>query len=133
MPVRNEWHSVATRFFLWTLALLLCMSTLLHGVPAQAAGTPAGTIIDNTAQVDFEIAGTNVSLNSNTVSITVDERIDVVVTLQSPQVLVDPGDVDRSLLFTLTNTGNGIEDFQLAIDSIIGGDDFDPVPVNTGG
>jgi uncharacterized repeat protein (TIGR01451 family) len=34
-------------------------------------------------------------------------------------------------LFTVTNTGNGSEAFQLAINSIIGGDDFDPVPSAT--
>ena len=93
-----------------------------------AAGTPAGTVIDNTAQVDFDIAGTSVTVNSNTVSITVDERIDVVSTLQSGQVLVSSGDADRSVLFTVTNTGNGDEQFALAVESVLPGDDFDPVP-----
>jgi len=32
------------------------------------------------------------------------------------------------LLFTVTNTGNGSETFQLAIDSALSGDDFDPIP-----
>jgi uncharacterized repeat protein (TIGR01451 family) len=93
-----------------------------------AAGTPAGTVIDNVAQVDFEIAGTPLSQNSNVSSITVQERIDVTVVLQSPPVQVAASDVNRAILFTVTNTGNGNEAFQLAINSIIGGDDFDPVP-----
>ncbi len=93
-----------------------------------AAGTAAGTVIDNTAVVSFDVGGASISLNSNTVSITVDERIDVVVTLQSPQILVAAGDANRSLLFRVTNSGNGSEDFLLAIDSSLGGDDFDPVP-----
>lgn len=96
-----------------------------------AAGTPAGTVIDNVAQVDFEIAGTPLSQNSNVSSITVQERIDVAVVLQSPPVQVAASDVNRALLFTVTNTGNGNEAFQLAINSIIGGDDFDPVPSAT--
>jgi len=112
----------------WMPALLLCATILFQVQPAWAAGTAAGTVIDNTAQVDFDISGTNVTLISNTVSITVDERIDVVVTLQSPQLLVNAGAVDRSLLFTVSNTGNGNEVFRLALDSNLGGDDFDPVP-----
>jgi uncharacterized repeat protein (TIGR01451 family) len=96
-----------------------------------AAGTPAGTVIDNVARVDFEIAGTPLSQNSNLSSITVQERIDVTVVLQSPPLQVAANDTDRALLFTVTNTGNGNETFQLAINSIIGGDDFDPVPSTT--
>ncbi|MCI0516860.1 MAG: hypothetical protein L0Y45_03405 [Woeseiaceae bacterium] len=103
-------------------------AVLLAAQTSFAAGTPAGTVIDNTAQVSFDIGGTSLSLNSNTVSITVDERIDVVVTLQSPQVLVAGGESNRSLLFRVTNNGNGSEGFALAIDSNLGGDDFDPVP-----
>jgi uncharacterized repeat protein (TIGR01451 family) len=96
--------------------------------PVDAAGTAAGTVIDNAAQLSYEIAGNAVSLTSNTVSITVDERVDVVVTLQGPQVLVAGGDAGRSLLLRITNTGNGSEAFQLTIDSNLSGDDFDPVP-----
>jgi uncharacterized repeat protein (TIGR01451 family) len=89
-------------------------------------------VIDNTALVSFDVGGTSISLNSNNVSITVDERIDVVVTLQSPQVLVAAGDTNRNLLIRVTNNGNGTEDFLLAIDSNLAGDDFDPVPAVPG-
>ena len=101
---------------------------MLSSSPVDAAGTAAGTVIDNAAQLSYEIAGTPLSLTSNTVSITVDERIDVVVTLQGPQELVAGGDTGRSLLFRISNTGNGSEAFQLSINSNLGGDDFDPVP-----
>ena len=95
---------------------------------AGAAGTPAGTVIQNTATVTFDLAGTPLSLDSNTTTITVVERLDVAVTLQSPQMLVSANDTNRALLFTITNTGNGSETFQLAIDSVLPGDDFDPIP-----
>lgn len=85
-------------------------------------------MIQNTATVEFDLAGTPVTLQSNVATITVVERIDVIVTRQSPQILVGPGDTGRAILFTLTNTGNGSEVFALAIDSLLGGDDFDPVP-----
>ncbi|MGI9271349.1 MAG: hypothetical protein ACR2QT_06205 [Woeseiaceae bacterium] len=95
---------------------------------AGAVGTPVGTVIQNTATVDFDLGGTPITLQSNTTTITVVERIDVVVTRQSPQILVAPLDAGQAILFTVTNTGNGSEAFSLAIDSLLGGDDFDPIP-----
>ena len=107
-----------------TLAALLVFFT----APAWSAGTPAGTIIDNVASVNFDLGGANITQVSNLTTVTVVERLDVVVTLQSGQVLVAANDANRSLLFTVTNTGNGNEPFELAIDSTLLGDDFDPVP-----
>lgn len=95
---------------------------------AFAAGTPVGTVIENTATVSYDINGSPATVTTNTTSITVIERIDVVLALQSPQTVVAAGETDRVLLFTVTNTGNGTETFSLAIDSALGGDDFDPVP-----
>jgi len=100
--------------------------------PAWSAGTAAGTVISNTATVDFLLGGTPVTQTSNVANITVVERLDVVVTLQSGQVIVAPGETDRSLLFTVTNTGNGDETFALAMDSLLTGDDFDPQPAVPG-
>lgn len=96
--------------------------------PAGAAGTAAGTVIESAATVEFDLAGTPVSVVSNTTALAVAERIDVVATLQSPQLPVAPGDTNRALLFTVTNTGNGSEAFVLALDNVIAGDDFDPLP-----
>lgn len=95
---------------------------------ALAAGVPAGTVIENTATVSYEISGTPVSIDTNPTSITVAERIDVVITRESPQVLVQPGETNRAILFRVTNTGNGSEAFELAIDSNIAGGDFNPAP-----
>lgn len=103
----------------------LCLCCVVSS-PAGAVGTAVGTLIENTAVVDFNLAGTPLSLQSNTTTIAVAETINVTVTLQSPQTLVAPGEIGRALLFMVTNTGNGSETFQLAIDSLIAGDDFDP-------
>ncbi len=100
--------------------------------PAGAAGTSAGTVIENTAVVSFELAGTPLSIQSNTTTLAIAERINVTVTLQSPQMPVAPGDTGQALLFTVTNTGNGAETFQLGIDSVLAGDDFDPTPAVPG-
>ena len=95
---------------------------------AFAVGTSVGTDILNTAVVDFDLAGTPFTVTSNTTLVTVDERLDVVVTLQSGQMLVSANDVNQAILFTVTNTGNGSEDMLLAMNSIVAGDDFDPIP-----
>lgn len=116
-----------SRFTATAFACLLATVT-----PARAAGTAAGTIINNSATVDFILAGTPVTQTSNVASITVVERIEVVLTLQSPQLVVAPAEPGRSLLFTLTNTGNGNETFSLAMNSLLPGDDFDPVPAVPG-
>ncbi len=95
---------------------------------AQAVGTVAGTAIDNTASVSFDIGGSTVTTNSNTVTVTVAEVLDVNVTLQSPTVTVAPGATQQELVFRVTNTGNGPEVFSLLADSALGGDDFNPDP-----
>lgn len=108
---------------------ILCACGLAaFSAAAGAAGTPVGTVIQNTATVDFDLAGTPISLQSNMTTITVVERVDVAVTLQSPQVVVTANDSNRAILFTVTNTGNGSETFSLAIESVLAGDDFNPVP-----
>lgn len=112
----------------WLHATLCTGAILALSGTAVAAGTAAGTVIQNTATVAFDLGGTPLSLDSNTTTITVAERLDVDVTLQSPQALVSANDTNRALLFTVTNTGNGSETFQLVIDSGLAGDDFDPVP-----
>lgn len=113
----------------WTRvrASFIAGALMLYGAVAGAVGAPPGTVIENTATVTFDLAGTLTTVVTNTTTLTVVERIDVAVTVQSPQVLVTENDANRALLFTVANTGNGAEIFQLAIDNVIAGDDFDPV------
>ena len=114
------------------LTLMLFSLGLLSVSPLVfAVGTTAGTDIANSAQVDYLVAGTPVTQNSNILVVTVAEILDVNVLLQSPTVPVTPGDVNRSLLFTITNIGNGTDDFVLSINSALPGDNFDPVPSAT--
>lgn len=94
---------------------------------ALAVGVAAGTSIDNTAEVTYSIGATNATATSNTVSLTVAEILDVVVTLQTPSVSVTAGATQQELVFRVSNTGNGPETFRLVMTSVLGGDDFDPV------
>jgi uncharacterized repeat protein (TIGR01451 family) len=94
---------------------------------AVADGTPAGTDISNTAEVRYEVDGTELTQSSNAVVITVAEVLDVALVLQSPQVAVAAGDTGAGLVFSVTNTGNGPEAFRLDVDNADTADDFDPV------
>ena len=105
---------------------------LLQSSPAVAAGTPVGTIIDNQAEVAFDISGERLTLSSNLVRIVVDERIDVALTPLTNQVVVAPGEVNQVLVFSLSNTGNGSEAFALNVDNTPSGDDFDPIEAQPG-
>src|SRR5262245_38000922 len=108
------------------LVLLVCA---LCAHDAFAVGTPAGTTVNNQAQVSYSIGGTPSSALSNSVSFSVGEILDLNVTLQSSSVSVIAGETSRTLRFLVTNTGNGAEAVPLAIDNLIAGDDFDPVAV----
>ena len=95
--------------------------------PSHAAGTPAGTNIQNTAQVSYTVGASTVTATSNTSSVTVAEILDAVLTIANATVQVAPGALAEELVFTLTNTGNGTETFNLtALSAGIVGDDFDP-------
>jgi uncharacterized repeat protein (TIGR01451 family) len=94
---------------------------------SHAAGTPAGTSIQNTAQVSYTVGSSTLTATSNTSTIQVAERLDAVLTLASTTVQVSPGATAEELVFTLTNTGNGSERFNLtALSAGVVNDDFDP-------
>lgn len=98
----------------------------IRAFEARAVGAPAGTTIDNTAQVTYTVGAVNATATSNTTTVRVAEILDVVVTLQTPSVPVAAGATQQEMLFRVTNTGNGPETFLLQMNSVIGGDDFDP-------
>ncbi len=93
---------------------------------AYAVGVPAGTSIDNTAEVTYNIGATSTTATSNTVSVTVAEILDVIVTLQTPTVTVTGSAAQQELVYRVSNTGNGPETFRLVMTSVLGGDEFDP-------
>jgi uncharacterized repeat protein (TIGR01451 family) len=106
--------------------LLLAICAFVLAREACAAGTPAGTAVVNEAQVSFIVGGTPATAQSNATTLLVCEVLDVNVTLQSARVSVVAGETMRTLLFMVTNVGNGSEVLPLGIDNLIAGDDFDP-------
>lgn len=92
--------------------------------PAFAAGVQAGTSIENTATATYTNGTSVESVTSNTVSVVVDEILDVAV------ASLDGGNVSITnqavLTFQITNSGNGNESFNIDIDTAVPGDGFDP-------
>jgi len=93
--------------------------------PALAAGVAAGTLIENTATATYTTGGDPETVDSNTVSILVDELLDVEVSSLDASA-VPLGGGNAVLSFEVTNTGNGPEAFELTVDPALSGDDFNP-------
>jgi uncharacterized repeat protein (TIGR01451 family) len=111
-----------------TLAYVLLLSApLTLSTPALAAGTVAGTDIENIASASYDVGGVPVTIQSNTVIIKVDELLDVTIASTDPgDIVTTPGATDNVQTFRVTNTGNGNEAFSLTANIANGGDDFDP-------
>src|SRR5687768_12082711 len=110
------------------LAALTAASACAFASPAHSAGTPAGTNITNVATATYELPnGDEASVDSNIVTLMVDELLDVSVAWGDPSdVATSAGGTAQRLKFTVTNGGNGAESFALATVANGGGDDFDP-------
>lgn len=102
----------------------LAISVLLAGTAAHADGVGAGTLIENTASATYDDGDGPVTIPSNTVTVRVDELLDVTLTsLDSGPVGATPG--TAVLTFELTNTGNGPEAYTLTANPAVAGNDFD--------
>lgn len=103
---------------------LASILALLAPCTATAGGIDAGTLIENTAQATYDNGSGPQTVDSNTVTVTVDELLDVsVVSLDGGAVSTAPG--SEVLTFEITNTGNGPEAYLLTADPSVPGNDFD--------
>jgi uncharacterized repeat protein (TIGR01451 family) len=104
------------------------VATVALAAPAHAAGTAAGTTISNVATATYDLPnGGTGSVESNIVTLKVDELIDVTVASRDPSdVIGQAGAVGQVLSFHVTNGGNGTESYTLGTVANLGGDDFDP-------
>mgnify|MGYP003634314813 FL=1 len=103
-------------------------SFALNANNAHAAGTLAGTDIVNVAQASYDGPSGPITIDSNPVTIKVDELLDVTVVSSNPgDVATSPNATAQVLTYQVTNTGNGTESFTLAADTAKSGDDFDTI------
>lgn len=122
--LRPDRSLVATKVFGFALCAAV---TTITAPSAFAAGTLAGTDIENIAEATYDTPSGPVTIQSNTVVIKVDELLDVTVDWSDPgDVTTSPGATGNVLTYQVTNTGNGSEAFALTVNTTNGGDDFDP-------
>jgi len=96
---------------------------------ASAAGTAAGTNITNLADLSFAVGGvTQPVIQSNagvSTDFVVDRKININVVSNdvAPGVAITPGALAGSsvLTYTVTNTGNDVQDFALTATALAGG------------
>lgn len=90
---------------------------LLFGQQAMAIGTAAGTAIDNTVSVDFDVNGVDQADLTSSVSFVVDRRVDFTLSLVGGALVdVTPGENDAFFDLLLTNDSNSPLDFSLLLD-----------------
>ncbi len=106
-----------------TLALATALGTLLTGTAAHATGVAAGTVIQNTATATYTAGTTTATVTSNTVAVKVDELLNVAVT----GLTTTPAAASTApavLVYSVTNTGNGNEAFDITADPAVSGNPF---------
>ena len=96
---------MAREFRFWVISGLFL--GYFWALPVHAA-TPAGTVIENTAEILFD----DTSMTTNATSITVAQVGGVNLEAASTQVTARPGTTVR-LFFLLTNTGNAPDSYQV--------------------
>lgn len=104
-------------------ALVLTGIAAVFGAPAFASGVPAGSLIENTATATYTANAATQSVDSNTVTLTVDEVLDGAVASQESGPV--PATTTAVLRFKITNIGNGSESFTLTVNPAVTGNAFD--------
>lgn len=110
------------------IALALAAAAVLGVNPAWAL-TPAGTVIQNRATMDYTMSGLNITSYSTTTLTPVAEIVDVSVTpaMTGTTAVTSPFPTFGELLyFAVTNSGNSTENFALTVNGVVAGNDFDP-------
>jgi uncharacterized repeat protein (TIGR01451 family) len=114
----------------WLRGLWALLAGCALAGAAQAAGTPAGTLIGNTATLSYSLPGkpneTAVAVAPN---VAVARVVEVLVTWQDAAAIpTGSPDTGRAVAFAVTNAGNGPETFRLTRNDALAGDQFDPQP-----
>ena len=106
---------------------------LALSTPVLAVGTDAGTAINNTATVGYNVGGVaQTPIDSPQTTFLVDQVVDfVVVEADGGDTAVGAGEQDAVARFTVTNTGNETQDFALTVANLLGGTVFSLDTIDT--
>ena len=117
-----------------SLAVLAVFLAGFFAPACFAAGSPAGTLIPNSATLSYFMAGGAAATITATAPVVVVAKvINLVLTWQDgTPVAVNSPDLGKALSFVLTNTGNAPETFRLVRNNAVAGDQFDPANAAAG-
>jgi uncharacterized repeat protein (TIGR01451 family) len=101
------------------------LAAISIAAPAHATGVLAGTLIENTATATYQSGSGTGTVTSNKVTVKVDELLDVAVTTLSTAPATGTAATPAVLIYSVTNSGNGPEAFNLAANPKISGNGFD--------
>lgn len=103
---------------------LVTLGAVMAPGAAHATGVTAGTLIQNTASATYTSGSSSGTVQSNTVTVKVDELLDVAVAgLTTTPATAGAGNV--VLEYSITNTGNGPEAFKVVVNPSVAGNGFD--------
>lgn len=123
---RSRSNNPPTRFRSGIAALGVAMSFAIGTGTVHAAGTASGTSISNLSTLNYSVGGIgqpaigssptgNTSGAGTATTFVVDNRVNLTVTTTDATfVAVVPGSTLRVTTFSVTNTGNTVQDFALA-------------------
>jgi len=105
---------------------VVALCGVVYSTSVLAVGTDAGTPIDNFATVNFKVGGIDqTAVDSPTTQFVVDQVVDVTVAeADGADTDVSPAEFGAIARFTVTNTGNATQDFDLSIADLVGGTVF---------
>ena len=101
------------------LTKLLMGGAILAAMPATsafAAGTEAGTAVTNTFSLSFTVGGDTQTVTpdaDDTATFAVDRVVNLTAATTTPAVNANPGDTTVTQTFTVTNTGNSVQAYDL--------------------
>lgn len=125
-PVLSAWLHALSRP--WGRVAGAALLLLLVPFAARAAPTPAGTVIQASAEVSYVTGGVPHTLVSNTTSLTVDQLVDVAVVATLATVPVRAAETGRAVAYRVVNTGNATETLHLQLTTAVAGNGFDALP-----
>ena len=105
---------------------LVAFFGVAYSTSALAVGTAANTDIANFATVGFKVGGVDqTAVPSNTTTFKVDQVVDLTVAeADGVDTNVSPAETGAVARFTVTNTGNATQDFNLSVADLTSGDVF---------